>query len=169
MDQIDHRLEVLEGYIIAFLNLDRVIAIIRAEDEPKPVLIAEFDLTDVQAEAILNMRLRSLRRLEEMELRRERDALMKERADLQDLLDDEGLQWARIGHDRDGLRARFGKTAPGGARRTTFAAPTRRAAGSRLSSSAQIACLCGSVTPKPTTLRIVRRPATASASPPAPM
>ena len=121
LDQIDHRLEVLEGYIVAFLNLDRVITIIRSEDEPKPVLMAEFELSDVQAEAILNMRLRSLRRLEEMELRRERAALTEERAELQDLLDDAGLQWARIGRDLTELRARFGSAAPGGARRTRFA------------------------------------------------
>src|SRR6187431_1699114 len=78
LQKIADRLELVEGYIIAFLNLDRVIAIIRAEDEPKPVLMAEFGLTDRQAEAILNMRLRSLRKLEEMELRQERDALLKE-------------------------------------------------------------------------------------------
>jgi len=75
LGKIDHRLEVLGGYIVAFLNLDRVIEIIRSEDDPKAVMIAEFTLTDVQAEAILNMRLRNLRKLEEMELRNERDAL----------------------------------------------------------------------------------------------
>ncbi|HUF87796.1 MAG TPA: DNA topoisomerase IV subunit A [Thermohalobaculum sp.] len=106
--KIDHRLEVLGGYLTAFLNLDRVIEIIRAEDEPKPVMMAEFDLTDVQAEAILNMRLRSLRRLEEMELRRERDELLVERADIEDLIADETLQWGRIADQVRAMRDRFG-------------------------------------------------------------
>ncbi|WP_208354569.1 DNA topoisomerase IV subunit A [Pseudaestuariivita rosea] len=121
LDKIDHRLEVLEGYITAFLNLDRVIEIIRTEDEPKPVMMAEFDLTDVQAEAILNMRLRSLRKLEEMELRRERDELMKERTDLQDLLASDDLQWTRIADQLRETRKKFGKDYDGGARRTQFA------------------------------------------------
>jgi topoisomerase-4 subunit A len=108
LGRIDHRLEVLEGYLTAFLNLDRVIEIIRSEDEPKPVMMAEFALTDVQAEAILNMRLRSLRRLEEMELRRERDALLVERADLEDLIADETLQWGRIADQVRAMRDRFG-------------------------------------------------------------
>jgi topoisomerase-4 subunit A len=106
--KIDHRLEVLEGYIIAFLNLDRVIEIIRGEDEPKPIMIAEFHLTDVQAEAILNMRLRSLRRLEEMELRREHGELLVERAGLEDLLADETLQWGRIADQIRAMRDQFG-------------------------------------------------------------
>ena len=121
MDKIDARLEVLGGYIIAFLNLDRVIEIIRTEDEPKPVLMAEFELTEVQAEAILNMRLRSLRRLEEMELRRERDALVEERAGLVDLLASPAKQWKTIGNQLRDVQKQFGKSAPGGARRTDFA------------------------------------------------
>ena len=121
MDKIDARLEVLEGYIIAFLNLDRVIEIIRYEDEPKAMLVAEFDLSDVQAEAILNMRLRSLRKLEEMELKRERDALIEERAGLEDLLESEKLQWKQIGSELKDIAKKFGKSAPGGARRTGFA------------------------------------------------
>ncbi|MFC7702967.1 DNA topoisomerase IV subunit A [Plastorhodobacter daqingensis] len=121
LEKIDHRLEVLEGYIIAFLNLDRVIEIIRTEDEPKPVMMAEFSLTDVQAEAILNMRLRSLRRLEEMELRRERDELTAERADLEILLASEAVQWARIADQLRETAEKFGRTAPGGARRSRFA------------------------------------------------
>ncbi|MDP3860699.1 MAG: DNA topoisomerase IV subunit A [Phaeovulum sp.] len=121
VEKIDARLEVLEGYIIAYLNLDRVIAIIRHEDEPKPVLMAEFELSDVQAEAILNMRLRSLRRLEEMELLRERDALMVERAGLDDLLASPAAQWKAIARQLAEVRKAFGKTAPGGARRTGFA------------------------------------------------
>jgi topoisomerase-4 subunit A len=121
LEKIDHRLEVLEGYITAFLNLDRVIEIIRTEDEPRPVMMAEFDLSELQAEAILNMRLRSLRRLEEMELRRERDALTEERAELEDLLAEESLQWARITEQIREVRKAFGASAPGGARRTGFA------------------------------------------------
>ncbi|WP_439139154.1 DNA topoisomerase IV subunit A [Roseicyclus sp.] len=143
MDKIDHRLEVLEGFIIAFLNLDRVIDIIRYDDDPKPALMredwgqdfvratsekdyrtpgpGEGELTEVQAEAILNMRLRSLRRLEEMELVRERDALMEERAGLEDLLAEDALQWARIAEELREVRSKFGAKAPGGARRTAFA------------------------------------------------
>ncbi|MXU65232.1 DNA topoisomerase IV subunit A [Oceanomicrobium pacificus] len=118
MGKIDHRLEVLEGYITAFLNLDRVIEIIRYEDDPKAVLIDEFDLTDVQAEAILNMRLRNLRRLEEMELRNERDALLVERAEIEDLLADEALQWQTIADQLRAVRKTFGRTTEGGERRT---------------------------------------------------
>ncbi len=118
LDKIDHRLEVLEGYIVAFLNLDRVIEIIRNEDAPKPLMMAEFDLTDMQAEAILNMRLRSLRRLEEIELKREHEALLIERAALEDLLADEALQWARIAEQLRETRKKFGANSPNGARRT---------------------------------------------------
>lgn len=121
LDKIDRRLEVLEGYIVAFLNLDRVIEIIRYEDEPKAVLIAEFALTNTQAEAVLNMRLRSLRKLEEIELRKERDDLLVERAGIEDLLADEGLQWGRITEQLRETRKKFGKDAPGGARRTELA------------------------------------------------
>ncbi|MDH3666597.1 MAG: DNA topoisomerase IV subunit A [Paracoccaceae bacterium] len=106
--KIAHRLEVVEGYITAFLNLDRVIEIIRTEDEPKPVMMAEFRLTDVQAEAILNMRLRSLRRLEEMELRQERDALLVEQAELQELTADEKRQWDRVEDEIRAMRDKFG-------------------------------------------------------------
>ncbi len=121
MGKIDARLEVLEGYIVAFLNLDRVIEIIRNEDEPKPILMAEFELSDVQAEAILNMRLRSLRKLEEMELRRELDSLQIERADLEDLLQDEDMQWKRISDQLREVKKKFGKDAVNGARRTDLA------------------------------------------------
>ncbi len=121
LGKIDARLEVLEGYIIAFLNLDRVIEIIRYEDDPKAMLMTEFDLSDVQAEAILNMRLRSLRKLEEMELRRERDALLIERAAIEDLLESDDLQWAKVSEQLRETRKKFGKTAPGGARRTELA------------------------------------------------
>ena len=121
LDKIDARLEVLEGYIIAYLNLDRVIEIIRNEDEPKPVMMAEFELTEVQAEAILNMRLRSLRKLEEMELKREREGLLIERAALEDLLASSAAQWKKIGAQLRDVQKQFGKDAPGGARRTGFA------------------------------------------------
>jgi topoisomerase-4 subunit A len=144
MEKIDHRLEVLEGLIVAFLNLDRVIDIIRYDDEPKAALMREDwgrtfiratseadyvspapsdedGLSEVQTEAILNMRLRSLRRLEEMELKRERDALMEERAGLEDLLDDVSLQWAAVADQLREVKKTFGKTHPIGARRTQFA------------------------------------------------
>jgi topoisomerase-4 subunit A len=143
MAQIDHRLEVLEGFLIAFLNLDRVIDIIRYDDAPKAALMREAwdrdfvratseadyvspaegdgELTEVQAEAILNMRLRSLRRLEEMELQAERDRLMEERAMLDDLLAEEGLQWDKIADELREVRTRFGAKVQGGARRTIFA------------------------------------------------
>ncbi|TCS58449.1 DNA topoisomerase IV subunit A [Primorskyibacter sedentarius] len=149
MEKIDHRLEVLEGLIVAFLNLDRVIDIIRYDDDPKGALMREdwgrtfvratdqtdyvsppaasdegLGLTEVQAEAILNMRLRSLRRLEEMELVRERDALMEERAGLEDLLEDGGLQWAQISEQLKETKKAFGKNYEAGARRTTFAEAT---------------------------------------------
>ena len=143
LGKIDHRLEVLEGFIIAFLNLDRVIDIIRYDDDPKPALMredwskthvratsekdylppapGEGELSEVQAEAILNMRLRSLRRLEELELLREQSALMEERAGLEDLLEDETLQWTRIAEQLKETKKTFGRDYPGGARRTVFA------------------------------------------------
>lgn len=121
LGKIDRRLEVLEGYIVAFLNLDRVIEIIREEDDPKAVMMAEFDLSDMQAEAILNMRLRALRKLEEMALRRERDDLMVERAELQDLLESDELQWGRIGDQLRDVRKEFGVGAANGARKSELA------------------------------------------------
>ncbi|HYN45369.1 MAG TPA: DNA topoisomerase IV subunit A [Allosphingosinicella sp.] len=125
--RIDDRLELLEGYLIAFLNLDRVIAIIRGEDEPKPVMIAEFALSDRQAEAILNMRLRSLRKLEEIQLKAERDTLVKEREALHKLIDEPKLQKKRLKKDLAALRARYGPETALGKRRTLIeeAAPTR--------------------------------------------
>ncbi|UWR00137.1 DNA topoisomerase IV subunit A [Rhodobacteraceae bacterium S2214] len=147
VEKIDHRLEVLDGFIIAFLHLDRVIDIIRYDDSPKPALITEdwaldhvratsdkdyvspigvvtdpeIALTEVQAEAILNMRLRSLRRLEELELIAERDALRAERAGLIELLGSVDLQWSTIADQLRETRKQFGRTSPGGARRTQFA------------------------------------------------
>src|SRR6478735_6327931 len=97
--KIDDRVELLDGFLIAYLNLDRVIELIRTEDEPKPLLMAEFSLTDRQAEAILNMRLRSLRKLEEMEIGRERASLAKEREELVCLVAEEDLQWKRLKSD----------------------------------------------------------------------
>ena len=145
--KIDARLEILAGFLITFLNLDRVIDIIRYDDDPKRALTTENwakkhkrasserdyippaggpgssggQLNDTQAEAILNMRLRSLRRLEELELRAERDALVAERATLADLLASDQLQWLRIGAELEDIRRAFGKTTRAGARRTSFA------------------------------------------------
>ena len=105
--KIDDRLELLDGFLVAFLNLDRVIEIIRTEDEPKQVMMAEFSLTDRQAEAILNMRLRSLRKLEEMEIGRERAALAKEREDLDKLVNDRGMQKRRLKKDLKALQQAY--------------------------------------------------------------
>ncbi|NRA98449.1 MAG: DNA topoisomerase IV subunit A, partial [Rhodobacteraceae bacterium] len=143
LGKIDARLEVLEGFIIAFLNLDRVIDIIRYDDDPKAAMMredwsisharatsesdyvspeetldGEVTLTEPQVEAILNMRLRSLRRLEEMELRKERDDLMIERAEIEDLLDDDALQWKRIEEQLRETKKLFGKDYDRGARLT---------------------------------------------------
>ena len=145
MERIDHRLEVLEGFVVAFLNLDRVIDIIRYDDAPKQALMHEdwgtgpgrardeadyrsplptgrdATLTEVQAEAILNMRLRALRRLEELALLRERDTLMAERAGLEDLLETEATQWKAIADELREVRRAFGKATPLGRRRSDFA------------------------------------------------
>ncbi|OCC22683.1 DNA topoisomerase IV subunit A [Croceicoccus estronivorus] len=126
LDKIAARLELVEGYIVAFLNLDRIIEIIRTEDEPKSVMMAEFNLTDRQAEAILNMRLRSLRKLEEMELRQERDDLLAERDELEKLLASPARQRTRLKRDLGQLRKEYAEDTPLGRRRTTIAeaAPT---------------------------------------------
>ena len=143
LEKIDARLEILEGFITAFLNLDRVIDIIRYDADPKRALMAEDwgkphpratsekdyaapppgegELTENQAEAILNMRLRSLRKLEEMELKREYDDLLKERAGLEDLLASDSLQWKKISAELAEVQKAFGHSAKGGQRRTTFA------------------------------------------------
>jgi topoisomerase IV subunit A len=125
--KIGDRVELLDGYLIAYLNLDRVIEIIRTEDEPKPVMIAEFGLTDRQAEAILNMRLRSLRRLEEMEIRGERDKLEKEREGLQALVESPARQRTKLKREIGELRKRYGPDTALGRRRTTIeeAGPAR--------------------------------------------
>jgi topoisomerase-4 subunit A len=119
--QIEHRLEVLGGYLVAYLNLDKVIKIIRSEDEPKPVLMKSFRLTDVQADAILNMRLRNLRRLEEMQIREEDKTLRAEKKQVEALLRSEAAQWKEIGADIKTLRATYGPKTELGRRRTQFA------------------------------------------------
>lgn len=121
LSQIEHRLEVLGGYLIAYLNLDKVIKIIRNEDEPKPVLMKTFKLSDVQAEAILNMRLRNLRRLEEMEIRGEEKDLRTEKKSLEELIRSDKQQWKKIADEIKGLRDKFGPKTPLGKRRTGFA------------------------------------------------
>jgi topoisomerase-4 subunit A len=118
---IEHRLEILEGFLAVFLNIDKVIKIIREEEDAKAGLIREFTLSDVQAEAILNMRLRSLRRLEEMEIRKEHRNLTKEGGDLNALLADETLRWARITSEIRDIQKKFGGGALG-ARRTELGA-----------------------------------------------
>ena len=127
LDKIAARVDLLDGYIIAYLNLDRVIEIIRTEDEPKVVMMAEFQLTDRQAEAILNMRLRSLRKLEEMELRREHAELLKERDELNKLVDSPTRQRTRLKKDLADLRKRYSPETDMGKRRTLVeeAAPAR--------------------------------------------
>ncbi len=119
--EIARRLEVLGGYLIAYLNLDEVIRIIREEDEPKPALMKRFKLTDVQTEAILNMRLRALRKLEEMEIRREHDALVKEQKGLKGLVASDEQQWAKVADEIRDVKERFSKKTPLGKRRTDFA------------------------------------------------
>ncbi|HTK58809.1 MAG TPA: DNA topoisomerase IV subunit A [Sphingomicrobium sp.] len=106
--KIDDRLELVDGFLVAFLNLDRVIEIIRYEDEPKAVMIAEFALTDRQAEAILNMRLRQLRKLEEMELNKEREALAKERDELEKLVGSQDRQKTRLKKELAAMKDKFG-------------------------------------------------------------
>jgi topoisomerase-4 subunit A len=121
LEKIAARLEVLEGYLAVFLNLDKVIKIIRTEDEPKPKLIKAFSLTEVQAEAILNMRLRSLRKLEEMEIRREHDSLTKERKELTKLLGSEKLKSEKLIEELKEIDAKFGLKTELGKRRTQVA------------------------------------------------
>ena len=118
--EIEHRLEVLGGYLVAYLNLDKVIKIIRKEDEPKPVLMKTFKLSEVQAEAILNMRLRNLRKLEEMEIRAEDKALREERTKLKSLIGSPAQQWKTIAGQIKELKNTFGPKTDLGRRRTTF-------------------------------------------------
>jgi topoisomerase-4 subunit A len=118
LSKIDTRLEVLEGYLAAYLNLDLVIKIIRTEDEPKPVLVQKLKINDNQAEAILNMRLRSLRKLEEMEIRGEHKELSTEKKELQSLLKDEEKRWKAIATEIGEIKRKFGQKTELGKRRT---------------------------------------------------
>jgi topoisomerase-4 subunit A len=123
--KIEHRLEVLDGYLVAYLNIDEVIRIVRFEDDPKASLIARFKLTEIQADAILNLRLKSLSKLEEVEIRAEHDKLSKERRELKQLLKSDELQWERIASEVKEVRETYSKSTPLGRRRTSFAdAPT---------------------------------------------
>jgi topoisomerase-4 subunit A len=121
LEQIEHRIEVLGGYLVAYLNLDRVIRIIRNEDEPKPVLMKTFRLSELQADSVLNMRLRNLRKLEEIEIRREDKELHAERKAIKALLGSEKEQWKRVADEIKALRTKFGPTTALGKRRTSFA------------------------------------------------
>jgi topoisomerase IV subunit A len=121
LGQIEHRLVVLGGYLVAYLNLDKVIKIIRNEDEPKPVLMKTFKLSDVQADAILNMRLRNLRKLEEIEIKREDKELRAERKSLKELLGSEKQQWKKVAEEIKSVRTKFGPKTALGKRRTSFA------------------------------------------------
>ena len=119
--EIERRLEILGGLLIAYLNIDEVIRIIREEDEPKKVMIARWELTDIQAEAILNMRLRNLRKLEEFEIRKEHEALTAEKAQIEGLLASEAKQWKTIRWEVEKIRDKFGSHTDLGRRRTQFA------------------------------------------------
>lgn len=121
LDKINSRLEILSGYLIAYLNLDEIIRIIREEEDPKTVMVAKFSLTDNQAEAILNMKLRNLRKLEESEIRKEFDDLTAEKGELEALLADEKLRWQAIAGEIKLIREKFGKKTALGHRRTEFA------------------------------------------------
>jgi topoisomerase-4 subunit A len=123
LGRIDHRLEVLGGYLVAYLNLDAVIKIIRNEDEPKPALMKKFKLSDVQAEAILNMRLRALRKLEEFEIRREHERLSTEKTELESLLADEAKRWRANGAEIKDIRKKFGPETALGKRRSDISGP----------------------------------------------
>lgn len=125
LEQIAHRLEVLAGFLIAYLNLDEVIRIIREEDEPKAKMMKKWKLTDVQVEAILNMRLRSLRKLEEIEIKTEHKALSAEQKDLKETLKSEEKRWTLLGEEIKDIKKQFGQSTPLGKRRSDFAdAPT---------------------------------------------
>src|SRR5690606_1407193 len=121
LGEIERRLEILGGYLIAYLNIDEVIRIIREEDEPKRVMMARWELTDTQAEAILNMRLRALRKLEEIEIRKEFDALSDEKKQIEALLASEAKQWKTIRWEVGETLKKFGPSTDLGRRRTDFA------------------------------------------------
>jgi len=125
LSKIEHRLEVLAGFLIAYLNIDEVIRIVRFEDDPKARLIARFKLSEVQADAILNLRLKSLSKLEEIEIKTEHEKLGKERRDIKQLLKSEGLQWERVTEEVKATREAYSKKTDLGRRRSSFAeAPT---------------------------------------------
>ena len=121
LEKIVNRLEILSGYLIAYLNLDEIIRIIREKDEPKAKMIAEFQLSDVQAESILNMKLRNLRKLEEADIRKEFDDLTAEKTELDALMADENLRWQKVAEEIKQIREKFGKKTALGRRRTEFA------------------------------------------------
>jgi topoisomerase IV subunit A len=122
LGKIAHRLEILDGLLVAYLNLDELIRIIRREDEPKPVIMKKWSLSDIQAEAILNTRLRSLRKLEEFEIKSEHAELSKEMKELKTLLKSEEKRWLTISDEIKDIKLRFGGKNPLGRRRTDFAA-----------------------------------------------
>ncbi len=121
LDAIEKRLEILEGFLVAYLNIDEVIRIVRHEDNPKAELIRRFDLTDVQADAVLNLRLRALAKLEEIAIRKEHDGLVREQETLQALLASEKRQWRKVAAEIKEVRKEFGPDTALGKRRTTFA------------------------------------------------
>ncbi len=120
LEKINYRLEILSGYLVAYLNLDRIIQIIREEEDPKNVMMKEFQLTDNQTEAILNMKLRSLRKLEESQIREEYDDLSEEKAGLEELLGSEDKRWMAIAAEIRQMKEKFGKKTALGRRRTEF-------------------------------------------------
>ena len=124
LEKINARLEILSGYLIAYLNLDEIIRIIREEDDAKSVMMKEFSLSENQAEAILNMKLRSLRKLEEKEIKKEFDDLNEEKGSLEALLADEQIQWHKISEEIAAIKEKFGKKTALGKRRTEFSEVT---------------------------------------------
>ena len=120
LQKIIARLEILSGYLIAYLNLDEIIRIIREEDEPKDRLIKKFKLSDVQAESILNMKLRNLRKLDEAEIKSEFEDLTSEKSSLEELLSHDELRWQKIAEEIKSIKDKFGKKTTLGARRTEF-------------------------------------------------
>jgi topoisomerase-4 subunit A len=121
LQKIEHRLEVLDGFLIAYLNIDEVIRIVRFEDDPKAKLMQRFKLSEVQAEAILNLRLKAISKLEEIEIKAEHDRLSKERRDLKSLLKSEDLQWERVADEVKATREAYSKKTALGRRRSSFA------------------------------------------------
>jgi topoisomerase IV subunit A len=121
LQKIEHRLEVLDGFLIAYLNIDEVIRIVRFEDDPKARLMQRFKLSEVQADAILNLRLKALSKLEEIEIRAEHDRLSKERRELKSLLKSEEQQWERVADEVKATREAYSKKTALGRRRSSFA------------------------------------------------